>query len=173
MACLNNPSASGKRVKSLNFGSQTEPRPQMCFALGPFRHRWYLRAATAALGAKSSFCQERKSPRWDQGGRKTPEAGGLPPAAQLGHFPLPCFVGFPPLWIPQIPRGSHCASVSPLEKHLGGLWVLIPDFPRVPTLPFTVSGVSKSLLLLSRAEFLPCSLCSSSKCFNVLAGVGQ
>lgn len=35
MACLNNPSASGKRVKSSNFGSEKEPRPQMCFALGP------------------------------------------------------------------------------------------------------------------------------------------
>lgn len=83
MACLNNPSASGNRVKSLNFGSETEPRPQMCFPLGWFRHRWYLGAATGALGAKPPFFfvfffspQERKSPRWDPGGKAMTEAGG-------------------------------------------------------------------------------------------------
>lgn len=47
------------------------------------------------------------------------------------------------------PSGESLCLSFPLEKHLGGLWVLILDFLRVPTLPFSVSGVMSPSLQLA------------------------
>lgn len=82
-------------------------------------------------GGKMSFFPRKEKP--SVGSRREKYARGRraavpasPPTTQLGHFPLPCFLqGFPPLWIPQIPRSRggvtvlQGASVPPLEKHPG------------------------------------------------------
>lgn len=124
MACLNNPSAWGKRVKSLNFGSQTEPRPQMCFALGPFRHRWYLRAATAALGAKIFFFAKKgKALGGIEEGEKRQRQRQLPQHGSA-TFPSPVLWGF-----------LRCG----FPKSLGG--VTVPQFPLGKT-PWKTLGIN-------------------------------